>query len=78
MGEEINDMYEELGNWFKKELPGFSCWIISSNLEALKYVGLAPSRKIKLFNGDLECSFRQFQMFAGSKKESVINKLAEK
>lgn len=75
MGEEINEMYEALGNWFKKELPGFSCWVISSNLEALKFVGLKPSRKIKLYNGDLECSFRQFQMFSGSKKEDVMRKL---
>lgn len=75
MGEEINELYEQLGSWFKKELPGFSCWVISSNLEALKFVGLRPTRKIKLFNGDLECSFREFTMFSGSKKEEVIRKL---
>lgn len=75
MGEDVNEMYEDLGNWFKKELAGYSCWIISSNIEALKSVGLAPSRKIKLYNGDLECSFRQFQMFTGSKREDVMSKL---
>ncbi|MCE3296214.1 MAG: hypothetical protein K0R65_1928 [Crocinitomicaceae bacterium] len=75
MGEEINEMYENLGNWFKQELTGFSCWIISSNLEAMKFIGLKPSRKIKLYNGDLECSFRQFQMFSGSKKDEVMRKL---
>lgn len=75
MGEDVNEMYEDLGNWFKKELAGYSCWVISSNIEALKSVGLAPSRKIKLYNGDLECSFRQFQMFSGSKREDVMSKL---
>lgn len=68
MGEEINEMYEGLGSWFKQQLPGFTCWIISSNLEALKSVGLRPTKKIKLFNGDLECSFREYQMFVGSKR----------
>ncbi|MES2589587.1 MAG: THUMP domain-containing protein [Bacteroidota bacterium] len=75
MGDEIHEMYEGLGDWFKKELKGFSCWIISSNLDAMKSVGLSPSRKIKLYNGDLECSFRQFKIFEGSRKEHVISKL---
>jgi putative N6-adenine-specific DNA methylase len=66
--EEIQDMYEDLGNWMKGELPGFECWIISSNTDAMKRVGLRPSEKHKVFNGDLECSFRRFSMYQGSKK----------
>lgn len=77
IGDEINSMYENLGNWFKKELQGFTCWVISSNFEALKFIGLRPTRKIKLFNGDLECSFRKFEMFAGSKRDLVLSKLEE-
>lgn len=65
----IEEMYENLGSWFKKELTDYTCWIISSNEDAMKAVGLKPSRKIKLFNGDLECSFRSYQMFQGSKKD---------
>ena len=75
MGEDVSELYEKLGGWFKKELSGFSCWVISSNLEALKYIGLKPSQKIKLYNGDLECSFREFPMFSGSRKEEVIRRL---
>jgi putative N6-adenine-specific DNA methylase len=75
MGDEINEMYQELGDWFKQELAGFSCWVISSNLEALKCIGLNPSRKIKLYNGDLDCSFRNYNIFKGSRKEHVISKL---
>jgi putative N6-adenine-specific DNA methylase len=67
--EAIEELYEKLGSWFKKELQGFNCWVISSNLDALKFVGLKPSRKIKLFNGDLECSFRLYQMYDGTKKQ---------
>lgn len=67
--EAIEDLYENLGSWFKKELQGFNCWVISSNLDALKFVGLKPSRKIKLYNGDLECSFRLYQMYDGTKKQ---------
>lgn len=73
MGEEIEQMYEELGDWMKGSMKGFSCWILSSNMEALKFVGLRPDRKIKVFNGDLECSFRKFSIYEGSKKAKYMN-----
>ena len=47
---------------------GWDCWMISSNMEALKFVGLKPTRKIKVFNGSLECSFRKYNIYEGSKK----------
>lgn len=74
--EAVENMYEEFGTWMKHELPGYQCWIISSNDEALKRVGLKPSKKMRLFNGDLECSFRRFDMYQGSKKASK-NKVEE-
>jgi putative N6-adenine-specific DNA methylase len=37
-------------------------------MEAFKQVGLRPSRKITLFNGQLECRFMKFEMYAGTKK----------
>lgn len=68
MGEEINEMYEELGSWMKHKMTGYTCWVLSSNMEAFKVVGLKPSKKVKVFNGDLECSFRQYEIYSGSKK----------
>lgn len=68
MGEEINEMYEEMGSWMKHKMMGYTCWILSSNLEAFKVVGLKPTKKVKVFNGDLECSFRQYEIYSGSKK----------
>jgi putative N6-adenine-specific DNA methylase len=73
MGEEIEEMYEDLGNWMKGSMKGFSCWVLSSNMDALKFVGLRPDRKIKVFNGDLECSFRKFSIYEGSKKAKYMN-----
>ncbi len=68
MGEEIEELYEGLGNWMKSEMKGFDCWIISSNFEAFKFVGLRPDAKIKIYNGSLECSFRKYSIYEGSKK----------
>src|SRR5690554_7811380 len=68
MGEEVEELYTSLGDLFKQSFLGYDCWVVSSNVDALKNIGLRPSRKIKVFNGNLECSLRQFQVFAGSKK----------
>jgi putative N6-adenine-specific DNA methylase len=68
MGEEIEEMYEKLGDWMKTTMKGYDCWVLSSNLTALKFLGLRPDKKVKVYNGDLECSFRKFSVYEGSKR----------
>ncbi|QFG52597.1 class I SAM-dependent RNA methyltransferase [Chryseobacterium sp.] len=68
-----DDFYRKIGDTFKKSYPNTLAWFISSDLDAAKKVGLRPSRKIKLYNGKLECRFLQFEMYEGTKK---IHKLA--
>ena len=70
----IDELYKMMGDTFKKNFSGYDCWILSSNMEAFKQVGLRPSRKIALFNGQLECRFMKFEMYQGTKK---IHKLEE-
>ncbi len=71
-GERLNvDMerfYQEIGDTLKQSYPGTHAWFITANLEALKFVGLKPSRKIKLFNAGLEARFAKYEMYEGSKK----------
>lgn len=68
MGEEIEQMYEQLGDWMKTKMQGFDCWVLSSNENAFKSLGLKPDKKFRVFNGDLECSFRKYSIYSGSKK----------
>lgn len=68
MGENVEELYEDLGDWMKTQMHGFDCWILSSNYDAFKRVGLRPDRKIKMYNGELECSFRKFSIYKGSKR----------
>ncbi len=66
--DDMVDFYKRMGNKFKKDFTGFDVWILSSHKEALKHLGLHPSRKIKLFNGPEECLFNKYEIYAGSKK----------
>jgi putative N6-adenine-specific DNA methylase len=64
----VNDFYEKVGTTLKHKHEGCSIWIISSDIENMKFIGLRPSRKIKVMNGKLDCSFRKFEVYEGSKK----------
>ena len=65
---EVDEFYEEVGNTLKHNYKGCSVWLISADIENMKFIGLRPSRKIKVMNGKLECSFRKFEVYEGSKK----------
>lgn len=66
--EDIVKLYQEVGNALKKNYNGYNAWIISSDFNALKFIGLKPTRKITLFNGSLECKLAKFEIYQGSKK----------
>ncbi len=66
-----DDFYKKIGDTFKQSYPNTLAWLISSDLEAVKKIGLRPSRKIKLFNGKLETRFLQYEMYEGTKKKHL-------
>ncbi len=70
---ELERFYREIGDTLKNNYPNTNAWFITANLEALKFVGLRPSRKIKLFNGSLEARLVKYEMYEGSKKGKYMN-----
>jgi putative N6-adenine-specific DNA methylase len=68
--EDTNAFYKQIGDKLKKDFGGWTCWIISSNMEAIKSIGLHPSKKMTLFNASLECKLLKYEMYSGSKKAS--------
>ena len=72
---DMESFYGSIGSTLKHKYPGTNAWMISSNMEALKHIGLRPSRKIKLFNAKLESKFVKYEMYEGTKK---THKLASK
>ncbi len=72
--DDIYDFYGMIGDQFKKQFGGHQAWIISSNMDAIKSIGLRASKKMTLFNGPLECKFLKFELYAGSKKQKYKNK----
>jgi putative N6-adenine-specific DNA methylase len=59
----IIDFYKRIGDVLKRNYKGYEAWVISSDIRALKFIGLHPSRKITVFNGPLECRFVRFSLY---------------
>ena len=74
---DMERFYREIGDTFKQSYPNTQAWFITANLEALKFVGLKPSRKIKLFNGKLEARLVKYDIYEGSKRTKFQNREEE-
>ncbi|WMI67439.1 class I SAM-dependent RNA methyltransferase [Mangrovimonas sp. YM274] len=70
---EMESFYKSIGDTLKQGYPGTDAWFITSNLEALKFVGLRPSRKIQLYNAKLESKLVKYVMYEGSKKGKYMS-----
>lgn len=67
-------LYGDIGTAFKHQFAGSTAWLISSNEDALKCIGLKPSKRIKVMNGELECLYNKYELFAGERKTFVANR----
>ena len=65
---DIKDMYTNIGNTLKNNYSDSNVWLITSNIEAIKNIELHPSKKIKLFNANLESRLVNYEIYKGSKK----------
>jgi putative N6-adenine-specific DNA methylase len=71
---DLEGFYKNIGDTLKSGYPDSTVWFITSDLQALKYVGLRTSKRIPLRNGDLECRFVRYDMYEGSRKSKKANR----
>lgn len=65
------EFYSNIGNALKHYWENWQAWIISSNISAIKRIGLKPAHKYKLFNGGDESILVGIEMYSGSKKGKI-------
>jgi putative N6-adenine-specific DNA methylase len=70
--DDIQELYGKIGTHMKHGFPGWEAWLISSDFEALKNVGLRPTTKIPLYNGGIECKFQRYDLYDGSKRHGPV------
>jgi putative N6-adenine-specific DNA methylase len=59
----INDLYKLSGNTLKKGYKGWNAYIFTGYLKGIKHIGLKYSRKIKLYNGKIECVYLKYELY---------------
>ena len=65
---DVNQLYKKIGDTLKNNYLYSDVWIITANLEAIKSIGLKSSKKIKLFNANLESRLLNYKIYPGSMK----------
>lgn len=65
---DVEEFYSKIGDALKHHYPDTTAWLITSDFEALKYVGLRTSKRIALKNADLNCKFVKYEIYEGSRK----------
>jgi putative N6-adenine-specific DNA methylase len=66
--DETDNIYNMIGTTLKHNFTGNTAWILSSNKESLKKIGLKPKGKFTLYNGALECVLLKFELYQGTRK----------
>jgi putative N6-adenine-specific DNA methylase len=66
---DMDALYELIGSKLKRVFPGWQAWIIGYREEYFQKIGLAPSEKVALLNGSLDCELRQYILFEGNKRD---------
>ena len=60
--DDIVSFYKEMAYYLKRNFPGYEAWIISSNLYAMRLMGMRSKQKFMLYNGSLECTYNNYVM----------------
>ena len=64
--DDLSALYKTIGEKLKKVFTGYHAWIIAPGKELTDYIGLRPSVNYPLYNGDIECSLKEYVMFKGT------------
>ena len=66
---DIMGLYAMIGERLKHVFMGYDAWILSYRDECFDKIGLRPKQRLNLMNGELECEYRCYELFAGTNRE---------
>jgi putative N6-adenine-specific DNA methylase len=58
-------LYPKLGDALKRRFPGWTVFVFTGDLRLPELIGLRPSRRTPLMNGNIECRLYRFEIVAG-------------
>ena len=70
--EDLPALYAAFADTLKRNFSGWRAYVLCGEMALMKAIRLAPSRKIPLFNGALECRLVEYRLVAGSNRKQSI------
>lgn len=67
--EDLEELYAMIGERLKHVFMGYDAYVLSYKKECFDKIGLKPTNRFFLFNGQLECEMREYEIFSGKRKE---------
>jgi 23S rRNA G2445 N2-methylase RlmL len=65
---ELQETYEQIGDFLKKKCKGYTGYIFTGNLELAKKIGLKANRRIEFYTAKLDCRLLEYELYAGTKR----------
>jgi putative N6-adenine-specific DNA methylase len=66
--EQLKEVYQGIGDFFKKRCLGYTGYIFTGNLDLAKKVGLKARRKVPFFSSNVECRLLEYDLYEGSRR----------
>jgi len=66
----LKEVYEEIGDFYKKSCQGYTGYIFTGNMDLAKSVGLATSRKTPFLSGKIDCRLLEYELYSGTRRNS--------
>ena len=66
--EQLKEVYQGIGDFFKKRCHGYTGYIFTGNLDLAKKVGLKAQRKVPFFSSNVECRLLEYDLYEGSRR----------
>jgi len=60
--EEVKDLLQRFGDFLKHQCQDSTAWILVGDKDLVPFIGLKPSRRIIIYNGDIECRFVEIKV----------------
>ena len=71
--DDLRALYAAFADTLKRNFSGWRAYILCGEMALMKAIRLAPSRKIPLYNGALECRLVEYRLIAGSNRRQTAD-----
>ena len=59
---QLPNLYTQLGEYCKKQAPGWDLWLLNGNPKLSKYIGMRANKRFQINNGSIDCRWLHYKI----------------